>query len=419
MIPISSNSNKENCSPISSNCVIWQGPNLPCLNLCKGDSVSDVVYKVASELCEIKSATDISDVDFSCLLSLCTATPEPEFTLAAILQLIIDKVCCSFENLSSVTNNLTSKTNNLYEEPTLPLPACLHYVDPVTGLTVTQLVLSQYVIHLAQQFCTLSLTVNLHTGQISNLDSRVTVLENAPCCYTPPSVTPNCTYGAVVSGVPTDIDIMLESLDGVVCDLVSTLGSNTELSNAASEQCTALNTAPALSQPGTMSGITGWNSTISNFAQSMQNLWITVCDLRAAMYALKECCAPDCSSFLFDYYAVLDANRETLTLYFDGYGTVIPPGFTNCPTLSTITVTDGVGGTYSNTSWDFTGNLVSYSISNLVIDYGLNATQPYTITITACLVNGDTTCSRTITQLMPAPTTTTTTSTTTTTTLAP
>jgi hypothetical protein len=211
---------------------------------------------------------------------------------------------------------------------------------------------------------------------------------------------------------------MLESLDEGFCNLVQTLGSNTQLSNAAAQQCTALNSAPALSQPGTMSGITGWNSTVSNFAQSMQNLWITVCDLRAAMYALKECCAPDCSSFLFNYYSVLDDKREVLTLYFDGYGTVIPSGFTNCPILSTIIVTDGVGHTYSNTSWDFTANLTSYSISNLVIDYGFDSTQPYTITITACLVNGTTTCSQTVTQVMAVPTTTTTTSSTTTTTTA-
>lgn len=424
MKPYKSNTEKENCSPVSSNCVIWQGPDLPCLSLCKGDTVSDVVYKVASELCEIQAATDISDVDFSCLLTLCTASPEPEFTLAAILQLIIDKVCCSFDDLVIVTNDLTSRTSNLYEEPILPLPACLQYIDPATGLTVTELVLSQYVTHLAQQYCSLALTVTLHTGQIDNLDSRVTVLENAPCCYIPPTVTPNCTYGAVTSGVPADMDIMLESLDEQFCNLVATLGSNTQLSNAAAEQCTALNSAPALSQPGTMSGIPGWNNVVSTFAQSMQNLWITVCDLRAAMYSLKECCAPDCSSFLFNYYPVLDEKREVLTLYFDSYGTVIPAGFTNCPTLSTITVTDGVGHTYSNTSWDFTANLTSYTISNLVVDYDLDPTQPYTITITACLVNGDTTCSKTVVQTMSVPTTTTTTSTTTTsttttTTLAP
>ena len=37
------------CSPISSNCVIWQGPDIPCIKLCTGDTVSDVVAKLATD----------------------------------------------------------------------------------------------------------------------------------------------------------------------------------------------------------------------------------------------------------------------------------------------------------------------------------------------------------------------------------
>ncbi len=88
MKPYSSNTQKESCSPISSNCIIWQGPDLPCLSLCKGDTVSDVVYKVASELCNIQAATDIDTVDFSCLLNLCTTTPDTTTPIAAKKEVI-------------------------------------------------------------------------------------------------------------------------------------------------------------------------------------------------------------------------------------------------------------------------------------------------------------------------------------------
>ena len=93
MVPIRSNSNKENCSPISSNCVLWQGPDLPCLNLCKGDTVSDVVYKIAVEVCELKSSIGLSDLDLTCLVKVCQTTPEPSKTLSNILELLINKVC--------------------------------------------------------------------------------------------------------------------------------------------------------------------------------------------------------------------------------------------------------------------------------------------------------------------------------------
>ena len=33
------------CSPISSNCIVWQGPDIPCIHLCTGDTISDVVNR--------------------------------------------------------------------------------------------------------------------------------------------------------------------------------------------------------------------------------------------------------------------------------------------------------------------------------------------------------------------------------------
>jgi len=65
-VPIKSNNTQQGCNPISSNCVVWQGPNIPCINLCTGDSVSDVIAKMATELCDITSQTDISLLDLSC-----------------------------------------------------------------------------------------------------------------------------------------------------------------------------------------------------------------------------------------------------------------------------------------------------------------------------------------------------------------
>ena len=54
------NSHTAGCDPVSSNCVIWQGPDIPCLKLCKGDTVSDVVYKLATELCDLLTALDVT-----------------------------------------------------------------------------------------------------------------------------------------------------------------------------------------------------------------------------------------------------------------------------------------------------------------------------------------------------------------------
>jgi len=415
MVPFNSSSNSENCSPQSSNCVTWQGPNLPCINLCKGDSVSDVVYKLAVELCEIKDATDLTDLDLNCILDLCQNTQDPPLTTAAVLQVIIDGLCCSVNGLTSVTEGLTNKTDNLYEEPTLVLPECLQYVDPSTGLPVTTLVLSEYAVKTATALCDLRNTVVNQGAQITNLDNRVTVLESDPG-YTPPTVTPHCTYGTVVAGVPTQMDVVLSNLDERVCDVVTALGEITDITTAASSQCNLLGSQPALSQVGNMSTIAGWNNTISNMAQSMQNLWITVCDMRAVIYDLKECCdTADCSAFILAYTANANIARTEVTLIFNS-GTVIPSGFSNCPLLSTVSITDGVGNTYTDTLDLVAASSLPGGVTYNVATAFLNSGLPYTVTVTGCLVKGSTSCSKSVVATIAVPTTTTTTTTSTTTT---
>jgi hypothetical protein len=379
------------------------------------------VYKLATDLCAIKDSTDISAVDFDCLLTECANTPNPELTVAGILQLIIDNVCCSVTTLTSEVNSLTSKTSNLYEEPVLILPACLQYIDPISGIPVTQLVLSQYVQKLAQEFCNLYSVVNVHTSQIANHETRITALEVAPCCYTPPTVTPSCTYGSVTSGVPTQMNTMLQSLDFQLCTLSYVLGSYTQLSTAASQQCPNLGSLNALSQIGTMSSLSGWNGTVANLAQSIQNLWITVCDMRDAIISLKNCCAVDCSAFILGFTAIEDSTRNLVTLTFNSY-TSIPSGFSNCPLLSTVTITDGDGKTYTDTFDLLTESTNPTGIQFDTTTTGLNPSLPHTVTVSGCVTQDGETCEKTVSYVLAVPTTTTTTTvapTTTTTTAAP
>ena len=54
------------CSPISSNCVVWQGPDIPCIELCTGDTVSDVVSAMATELCTVLDTLKVSNYDLTC-----------------------------------------------------------------------------------------------------------------------------------------------------------------------------------------------------------------------------------------------------------------------------------------------------------------------------------------------------------------
>ena len=92
------------CSPISSNCVIWQGPDLHCIKLCTGDTVSDVIANLATELCTIMTQLNISNYDLSCF-NLVSCPPN---TFQELIQFLITKIC-ELENISPLHNILNHK----------------------------------------------------------------------------------------------------------------------------------------------------------------------------------------------------------------------------------------------------------------------------------------------------------------------
>lgn len=56
-----------NCVPTSSNCIIWQGPNIECIGLCQGDTITDVIYKLATAYCELSNQLQADNFDISCI----------------------------------------------------------------------------------------------------------------------------------------------------------------------------------------------------------------------------------------------------------------------------------------------------------------------------------------------------------------
>ncbi len=391
MLPTKSNTADQGCSPVSSNCVIWQGPDLSCINLCNGDTVSSVVYKVATDLCTIKTALDLSALDLSCLVSFCSSVnPAPTTkTLSAVLDFIIDKVCC----LNTKVDNLPTGGGSTYTEPNIALPTCLQYNDPATGQPVTQLVHNQFSLRLGNQFCTLSATVASHTTTLATYNTRITTLENRPS-YVPPTVTPNCL---LTPGTPVAMHTLLDELEAQYCTLRTTLGSNQVLTAAIAQQCQNLGAAAALSSTGTVSSLTGWNATTSNVGQSLQNLWVVLCDMRQAIYDVKQCCGQvDCSAFLLGFTAAANEARTQVTVFFNGGGTVIPSGFTNCTALgSKITIKDASGNTYTDNVNLVTAVSDTDGITYTVSGASLNPSQAYTITVEGCLTKNGNTCSKT------------------------
>ena len=84
------NLKEEGCSPVSSNCVIWQGEDIDCLGICKGDTVSDVVFQLGCMLCSLKDQLDVDTYDLTCLN---LATCDIPHTFRELMQYLIELMC--------------------------------------------------------------------------------------------------------------------------------------------------------------------------------------------------------------------------------------------------------------------------------------------------------------------------------------
>jgi len=98
MIPTKSTASDPGCIPVSSDCVIWQGPNIPCINLCSGDAISEVTYKIADKLCSIQSVFDLTALQLGDLTAFCAsvsgAPTGSNKTILANLDFIFKKLVC-------------------------------------------------------------------------------------------------------------------------------------------------------------------------------------------------------------------------------------------------------------------------------------------------------------------------------------
>jgi hypothetical protein len=83
------NLNKSGCDAMSSNCVVWQGPDIPCLNICKGASITEVMYQIATSFCEMYATLDPDNYNYECLnIDECDVK-----TFQHLFQAVLNKVC--------------------------------------------------------------------------------------------------------------------------------------------------------------------------------------------------------------------------------------------------------------------------------------------------------------------------------------
>jgi hypothetical protein len=268
------------CSPISSNCVIWQGPNIPCIKLCTGDTISDVIEKLATELCTILDTLNVTNYDLSCF-NLVACDPND---FQALIQFLIEQICALQAEVVILSDPATSPVGTTKSTAdTLVTVADCFIVGGVTVMTV-----AEYAIAIGNKVCSLVTQIDIINNNILNLDIRVTALESAPApTFTLPSIPVDCTLsGTVISPGNYPIDTVLNALvnDNTYgyCTLKSATGEASAITAAVLSQCITdadislvFGTAFSVAYAGT------WviSANLNTAADAINNLWIAVCDI--------------------------------------------------------------------------------------------------------------------------------------------
>ena len=268
------------CSPISSNCVIWQGPDIPCIKLCTGDTVSDVIFKMATELCAILDTLDIKNYDLSCFnLAAC-----PPTDFQALIQFLIDQIC----ELQGLTPG-TDGNRSTCPDCVVSVATCLRELDPSLPATLQ---LIDYVQLLANKICTLITDVTDLADQVTNIDARVTVLENTPPpTFTLPTISTGCLQSYMSGAATASIDAVLNTLLNNptigYCALVAATGLPADLLASVAVQLTCIDDgSPSLANPGETMGTAyfpTWVNSPTTASHAITNLWLTICDIRSAL----------------------------------------------------------------------------------------------------------------------------------------
>lgn len=89
-MPKPNNFNNENCESKSSNCVIWDGPDLDCVGIVNGETVTETVYKLGKELCTVMDQLNLSNYDLKCLDTDGCGAPKD---FKSFINILITKVC--------------------------------------------------------------------------------------------------------------------------------------------------------------------------------------------------------------------------------------------------------------------------------------------------------------------------------------
>ncbi len=413
MIPTNSSGTTNGCDNISSNCVVWQGPDITCIDLCTGDTITDVTHKLATKVCKlitdgVTANPSLAGLDLSCL-KIPGITPTE---LVPVLQAMVVQICANTGTgqVPNSSSNLSSSSQVQADLPIMTLPACLQYND-ASGNPVTTLRLDLFATLISQQVCTNLASIQVINTTLTSYSSRLDVLEACvlPCSSTvvEKQVVPTCIINV---GVLTDVSVLLLALEVRFCALETAVGLPAAINLAIGQTTITSSTLSLSGNRAAYGALGGWNSTVTSLAQSVQNSWIVMDDLYAAVANIQtNCCPSGCEGITYGFTTteIFASSGLISSINFNFQNSSIPNSFNDASGFSVIKVTDVDGVVAQST---VSVSTLQNSVGGIDLSVAtLNTAQSMTAQVQYGFTNGVDTCdsiqSSVIKGTVPCPTT--------------
>lgn len=326
------NITERGCDPVSSNCVIWQGPKIECIDLCNGDNISTVIHKLATELCTLMDTFNLDNYDLACLNEGYEAT-----SFKDVISKIITKIC----NLPTATSSsqATAPPATFNTETKVAVSEIFYYTDSFGDLQTSMYPLD-YVNAVGNKVNTNVNEIMTLTASAQNHENRIHTLETAPPPVAPTYTIQTRAHDDNEAGPQPFLGPELFSiyLQDLLMSLRKATGSPVDIFHYMQSSMIGISSANRLRGPGIMSDIPEWIIDPSNLAQYLTNMASVMKDTRAAVTHMQlNYFDTDCDSVMIIQQASVVGTTELLITWSG----VIPTSYED--NNSIVTLLDGNG----------------------------------------------------------------------------